>query len=180
MKLNIGCGANKLDGYINIDANPAMEADLTLDVGKSKLPYETASVDEVVSSHTIEHIPRALHWNMFNEINRVLRVGGSLFISFPDFESASRMYVSNFQGRKDVWESVIFGRRLDPWDCHVCAMITKDFVNFLKECGFHQIRTAFEEGGDCYVLVYAEKAFTLTDKADILRKEVVESGRRRH
>ena len=174
MKLNLGCGANKLEGYTNIDANKDLDPDLVLDLGKDKLPFPTGSVDEIVTSHTVEHIPRAFHFHLFNEINRVLRIGGTLFVSFPDFENVSRHYLNNSQGRKELWETVIFGRRLDPWDCHVCAMVTKDFINFLKECGFHQIRAAFEEGGDSYSLVYAVKSFTLIDKSDILRREVVE------
>ena len=174
MKLNLGCGANKLAGYINIDANKDLEPDLVLVLGKDKLPYETDSVDEIVSSHTIEHIPRQLHFQIFNEVNRVLKPGGTLFVSFPDFGRLANHYVENKSGKKETWETMIFGRRLDAWDCHVCAMITKDFTNFLKECGFHEIRTAFEEGTDYYSLVYAVKSFTLVDKSDILRKEVVE------
>lgn len=174
MKLNIGCGANKLYGYTNIDANPLMEADLTLDVSTKKLPYQTESVDEVVSSHTIEHIPRTQHFHVFNEINRVLKVGGSLFISFPDFERLASHYVNNKQGHKLQWETMIFGRRLDAWDCHVCAMIPKDFINFLKECGFKDFQSANEEGTDYYSLIYAIKGFTLVDKSDILKREVVE------
>ncbi len=174
MKLNLGCGANKLFGYTNIDANPEMKPDLVLTLGKDKLPYQTESVEAIVSSHTIEHIPRQLHFNIFNEINRVLKVGGTLFFSFPDFAKLSELYVSNSRGLRQDWEKMIFGRRLDAWDCHVCAMITSDFVNFLKECGFSNIRVSNEEGAEYYSLVYAEKAFTLRDKSEIIRREVIE------
>jgi hypothetical protein len=174
VKLNIGCGANHLDGYVNIDADPELKPDLVLDIGKDKLPFSENSIDEIVTSHTIEHIPRQLHFHVFNEINRVLKVGGDLFVSFPDFARVSDHYLNNKRGQKKTWETVIFGRRLNNWDCHVCAMVTSDFVNFLKECGFSEIRTAWEENTDFNSLVLAKKAFTLIDKSDILRKEVVE------
>ena len=55
IRLNIGAGQTHIPGYINIDISS--KADITLDLGTDKLPFEDDSVDVVFSYHTLEHVP---------------------------------------------------------------------------------------------------------------------------
>lgn len=81
LKLNLGCGEKHLEGYINIDKDPRVKPDLLLDLEKAKFPYEESSVDEVYTSHLLEHI------NNFNplmeEIYRVLKPNAKTIIFAP-------------------------------------------------------------------------------------------------
>lgn len=59
LRLNLGCGFNKLEGYVNCDSDSAVKPDKILDLSK-KLPFKTSSVDEIFTSHTLEHIPQQI------------------------------------------------------------------------------------------------------------------------
>lgn len=58
MKLNIGCGRKKFEGFINIDDDPIVEPDylINLDDVNVRLPFDDNTVDEVKAIHVLEHI----------------------------------------------------------------------------------------------------------------------------
>ena len=51
--------------------------------GATKLPFEDGSFDTVVSWEVIEHIPVGTEDRMFAEVTRVLKNGGSFYLSTP-------------------------------------------------------------------------------------------------
>lgn len=55
-------------------------------------PFYNDSVNFFFSSHTIEHIPQEFCQNIFNEIYRCLKPGGSARLSTPDFDLAYEAY----------------------------------------------------------------------------------------
>ncbi len=79
LKLNLGAGQTYIPDFVNIDISP--KADITLDLGKDRLPYEDNSVDLVFSYHTLEHIPDYLF--ALSEIHRVLKHGGRFLVGLP-------------------------------------------------------------------------------------------------
>ena len=52
-KLNVGCGSDIREDYLNVDARELPGVDVVADV--RQLPFEPRSVDELYASHTIEH-----------------------------------------------------------------------------------------------------------------------------
>lgn len=83
MRVNLGCGERKLDGYVNVDVcgNP----DVRVDLSTFPWPFEDSSVDEVFSEHFLEHV------NDFEktilEMHRILKHGGLLRFKVPHFKS---------------------------------------------------------------------------------------------
>jgi len=74
LKIDIGCGKNKKEGYIGIDIDPESNADVF--ASALNLPFDDNSVDEVHSRHMIEHLAPDEAEKFFNEIYRVLKIGG--------------------------------------------------------------------------------------------------------
>jgi len=57
MKLNLGCGSDIRDGYINIDVRKTSEKTLVVDIEKDLLKaFPDNSVDEIIAKDFIEHI----------------------------------------------------------------------------------------------------------------------------
>lgn len=72
MRLNLGCGWKKLNGYVNVDV--CDDPDLTVDLNKFPWPWEDNSVNEVYSSNWLEHVENIFLTLL--EIHRVLKPGG--------------------------------------------------------------------------------------------------------
>lgn len=56
LKINLGCGEDYKEGYVNIDISKLVRADLYLDLEKEKLPYGDSTVDEFRAWHFLEHV----------------------------------------------------------------------------------------------------------------------------
>lgn len=79
MRLNIGAGQTYIPGFVNIDIDS--KADITLDLGEDRLPFDDNSVDLIFSYHTLEHVPNFLF--ALSEIHRVLKHGGLFLVGLP-------------------------------------------------------------------------------------------------
>ena len=83
MKLNIGCGKTKKEGWENIDIDPFLLPDRVIDI-TMKFPYQAESIDEVFTSHTLEHISREVLMSMtLPEIWRVCKPDAKVTIIVP-------------------------------------------------------------------------------------------------
>jgi ubiquinone/menaquinone biosynthesis C-methylase UbiE len=86
MKLNLGCGKDIKEGWLNVDrlllAEGAVVHDLT-----TTWPWEDGSVEEVHCSHMIEHLTAPERVHFINELHRVLQVGGKCTLIAPHWAS---------------------------------------------------------------------------------------------
>jgi SAM-dependent methyltransferase len=87
VKLDIGCGKNKREGFIGIDQFPMEGVDIVMDVRNEKLPYDDCSVDEVYASHFLEHLTATERVHLLNEAYRVLKHGGVMTVATPHWAS---------------------------------------------------------------------------------------------
>jgi predicted SAM-dependent methyltransferase len=85
VKLNLGCGWNKKEGYINIDINPRWKPDLLHNI-LTGLPYSDSSVEEILAQDFLEHIPASDTIWAVEEIYRVLEPNGKFISHTPDAE----------------------------------------------------------------------------------------------
>ena len=104
MKLNLGSGSGKLDDFINVDINPDNKPDLVANI-LERLPYEDSSIEEICLFHTIEHIEKRKHPNLFLEIRRLLTPTGLFCISYPEFSKIAQFWLDNKYGDRDFWEA---------------------------------------------------------------------------
>jgi len=56
MKLNLGCGYNKIPGFVNVDKAPQCNPDVAFDIEEPNWPWENDSVSDAVFNHSLEHM----------------------------------------------------------------------------------------------------------------------------
>ena len=92
MKLNLGVGKNRLEGYVGLDIRPEVNPDVLCDILQG-LPYDDSSVEEVVALDFLEHIPIQSTIFVITEIWRVLEPGGIFKSSTPDAEHGQGSWI---------------------------------------------------------------------------------------
>lgn len=86
-KIDFGCGPNKREGFIGVDAIDFPGVDIVLDVREGAWPFEDNSIDEAHASHFIEHLTAMERVHFVNELYRCLKVGGQATIITPHWAS---------------------------------------------------------------------------------------------
>lgn len=83
MKLNLGCGQNKIDGYVNVDQ--AHDPDEKVDLEEFPWPWANDSVEEVRAHHILEHLGRTPDGfvGVMKEMYRVCKHGAKVDIVVP-------------------------------------------------------------------------------------------------
>ena len=81
--LDVGCGANKMEGAIGLDNNPRTNADVIHDLGELPYPFPDNEFDLVVSSHVVEHVPDVM--GFVGEMHRITRHGGTIKMLTPHY-----------------------------------------------------------------------------------------------
>ncbi|MBI5138654.1 MAG: methyltransferase domain-containing protein [Candidatus Vogelbacteria bacterium] len=134
--LNLGCGVNTSQEFINIDAFPFAKTHLVRNIQDLTI-FPSNSVDMIYASHVIEHIPRNSLTKTLSEWCRVLKTGGVLRFGVPDLDKLIDYYNTH---EKDV-ESIInqlLGQDAD-YDRHCTIWNSKFAEKILKEAGFSGI-----------------------------------------
>lgn len=89
-RLHLGCGSNFLEGWLNTDVRDGADVRF-LNAGKL-YPFFDATFDYVFSEHLFEHLSVEEGMTMLHECFRVLRPGGRLRLTLPDFDFLIRLY----------------------------------------------------------------------------------------
>lgn len=82
-KLNIGCGVDKKEGYVNLDWLEELEPDVVHNLNEYPYPFADNSFDFIEIFHILEHLEKP--FEAMAELNRILAPGGELYIKVPHF-----------------------------------------------------------------------------------------------
>lgn len=99
-RLHVGCGSRLISGWLNVDIQGS---DFDIDLAGGYLPWKSGAFDQVVSQHFIEHLElRSQLLPLLEELHRVLKPRGEIWLSCPDIEKACRSYITH--GMADLLE----------------------------------------------------------------------------
>ena len=81
MRVNLGCGSHRRDGWVGVDRVQTSAADIVHDLDQGPWPFEDGSVDQVYAKDVFEHVGEPVLF--MTECHRILQDGGKLFIRVP-------------------------------------------------------------------------------------------------
>jgi predicted SAM-dependent methyltransferase len=137
MKLHLGCGKRFIPGFVHIDAvdYPHMDHVATID-NLSFIP--TDSVDLIYNCHVLEHFKRRDVDRVLREWQRVLKPGGTLRVSVPDFSKICEIYLR--QNQLDLVIGALFGRQDYLYNIHYNVFDFASLSRSLEQAGFVNVR----------------------------------------
>lgn len=110
MKLHVGSGRVRVDGFLNVDVRPQPEVDIVGHAGHLPM-IETGSAEVVLGHALFEHIFVGQQLLTLREWKRVLASNGRLIIlALPDFKTIAELYLQGARG--------IFGERFDLFNVY--------------------------------------------------------------
>lgn len=83
VRLDVGCGAIKQRGFLGMDRLPLPGVDIVHDLQAFPWPVPDDICTMIVMSHTWEHIEPKFRSLLMDELWRIIRWDGQLFISCP-------------------------------------------------------------------------------------------------
>lgn len=140
VKLNIGAGDVVIPGFTPIDAKFGHDA--------ARLNYGDETVDAIRASHVLEHFSYRDVPNVLREWVRVLKPGGEIHISVPDFDWLC-------EHRNDAGvplQAYLMGGHTDAHDYHKSAFDEPSLRELMAGCGLFRIRRWSSPNTDCAAL----------------------------
>lgn len=142
MKLNIGCGNKKIEGWTGVDLSPSSKADIIAPI--DAVPLGDGVADEIMAIHVVEHV---YSWEVpvaLAEWHRLLKRGGLLIVEMPDLLKCCKNIAAGLKGRihpdqLGIWG--IFGddRFQDPLMIHRSGWWFDRLKPIVEQVGFHKI-----------------------------------------
>ncbi|MBI1369152.1 MAG: methyltransferase domain-containing protein [Planctomycetes bacterium] len=144
VKLHLGCGPDKRDGWVNIDANAAFNPDVVA-TADDLSHFADASVDAIEACHLFEHLTLDEARAALVEWRRVLKVGGQLMLELPNMQACAAMIGKHADPRGyDMGTIGLFGYPPDiardgVWQVHKWGWTPATLEAELRAAGFDRV-----------------------------------------
>jgi len=137
-KLNLGCGLDYRDGYINVDFHANHRVDMNADV-TNLCRIKDESCVEALAQDVLEHLHRVRCKTALQEWNRVLKINGRLLVRVPSLLDQLNMLKE--PGRQSYEEQSrlilnLFGTQGYLGDYHLNGFTEVTLRHELEEAGF--------------------------------------------
>lgn len=140
LKLHLGCGKKFIPGFIHIDAIKYDHVDHCQQVGELD-NFADASISLIYACHVLEHFSRWEYKKVLKEWNRVLKPGGLLRLSVPNFSACAKIYYEEgLQAGLTGLVGLLIGGQRDQYDFHGMIFDEELLSNSLLEVGFKNVQ----------------------------------------
>lgn len=137
-KLNLGCGWDRREGFVNVDLHAWHQPDLVADV--RQLGFLPAGhYDEIIAQDVLEHLPRTQTGEVLMHWNRLLRVGGTIFLRVPSVTHIARLMekrAHQIPAKQEELMQFLFGTQAYTGDFHLTSFTALLLEHYLKIAGF--------------------------------------------
>jgi predicted SAM-dependent methyltransferase len=91
--LHYGCGEVKMPGFLNVDVRATSAADMVCDLGELSKQYK-GYFQVIYACHVVEHYPLNKVVDALKMFRALLKPGGLMYISVPNFNILVALYLS--------------------------------------------------------------------------------------
>ena len=156
-KLNLGCGRDKKNDYLNIDLHPSHDPDLLCDVTNLEvLPDEYYTY--ILANDILEHIPRNKCLYTLKEWNRLLQTGATLEIQVPNIIGLLKLFTQaenqNIAAQEEL-SRCLYGTQNYTGDYHFNGFTDITIEHNLQQSGFKIINKTIRD--EWLFVIQAEK-----------------------
>lgn len=140
LRLNIGCGGVKLNGYVNLDiVDENGAADELLDCTNilALHPEWKETVEEIIGMHVFEHFYLDDARRAVRQFHDLLINEGTVILEMPDFSRLSRM-IANGQD-DDLTLGYIFGSHSRNGQTHYWGWTRHNLEDLFITAGFSKV-----------------------------------------
>jgi predicted SAM-dependent methyltransferase len=144
MKLHLGCGEIRLDGWTNVDVRPTSATDLVEDIAILPSMHEQ-SVDEIYACHVLEHFGfvnvRPTAESVLRRWAQLLKPGGRLLISVPDMKQVAQAFLAfdNDTRKQFDFLRATFGGCDYPENRHMVGFTTELLTQLFQKAGLEGV-----------------------------------------
>lgn len=136
--IHLGCGDVNSPEFINVDARSAPHIHYVRDVcDLSVFPDNYA--DLVYACHVLEHIRHCALRKTLWEWRRIIKPGGILRLSVPDFDKIVHIYESSDRDINSILGPLMGGQGYE-YNTHYAVFNQRYLTDKLKEAGFIEVR----------------------------------------
>jgi predicted SAM-dependent methyltransferase len=159
--LNIGCGFEPKDNFINLNLEWTPNVDICWDITAERVPLAANSMEGIFTEHCLEHITFEKCLETLKEFHRLLKPGGNIRIVVPDAE----LYFDLYQARKTNKSvtlpyikteetPVISINRIFRDHGHLFIYDFETMAQLMKEAGFRDVKKeSYGTGRDNRLLI---------------------------
>lgn len=137
MKLHLGCGKRRFDGWLNIDLHGS---DMNMDI--RRLPFDNDSADEIMAIHVCEHFYRHEIQDILSDWYRVLKPGGQMVLELPCLDKVLWHFAKGSPDNMTLWP--LYGDPRTHTDgepaLHKWCWSMEEFKLLLEAVGFAEIK----------------------------------------
>ena len=138
MKLHIGCGNKKINGFINVDLINTDAVDV-IDNAATLDKFNKESAELIYACHILEHFKRKEYFNVLKRWTEILKYGGILRISVPDFSKIAEVYVKGLFPLESLL-GLINGGQTYLYNFHYMNFDFKTLKKDLESLGYTDIK----------------------------------------
>ena len=137
IQLHLGCNHIHIDGYINVDLVETPATDV-IDDAITLRKFKRNSVDLIYASNLLEHLGRFKYKEALKRWYELLKVGGILRLSVPNFEAVCEYYLKT----KDL-DSIycaLYAGQNEPYNFHYWCWDFNNLKRDLEGIGFRDVK----------------------------------------
>ena len=155
VKINLGSGHWKLDGWVNVDLDIDSIPDVCANLAV-RLPFRDGCADLMHTEDFIDQLELNEARAFLVDCHRILKPGGILRVLTPDLEKLAQLYLNDCEYLKNLWREHVgvplqtgtpgeifnVGMRFAG---HTFLYDAETFALLASECGFKPCRTSYQQ-----------------------------------